>query len=144
MANWYGAWRTNYVKLRADRIEYLERFEVTLPLGVNGTVAILSDSENGEPQYYLDGTLEEENLPAWLAKYVEDDCYLDLGLCIHEFLEEGEVIVIQCSGAEKLRYITGYATAIHSSGKSVEVSINDIYAKAKESFGKEDISEATY
>lgn len=144
MANWYGAWRTNYVKLRADRIDALELFEVKLSAGNDGTYALLSENEYGDcPSCYVDAD-EDTQIPEFLTKYVIVDEYLDLTYCIHEFLEEGEVIVIQSTGAEKLRYLTGYSLAIHSSGKTVGVNIDDIYDKAKAEFGLTELSTATY
>lgn len=140
MANWYGVWRTNYVKLRADRIDALRNFEVTLAAGDDNTWAILSESEGGEPYCYE----ASEDLPEWLREFLVNDDYLNLMDCLHEFLEDGEVIVIESSGAEKLRYVTGYSMAIHSSGKSIMINIQDIYEKAKKEFGVSEISQACY
>lgn len=43
--------------------------------------------------------------------------------------------VVQSIGAEKLRYVTGIAYAIHSSGEILQIDINDIYEKAQSEFG---------
>jgi hypothetical protein len=46
------------------------------------------------------------------------------------------------SGAEKLRYIAGYAVAYNSKGETVSLNLDDIYDKAK-SLGT-NITTATY
>lgn len=39
------------------------------------------------------------------------------------------------AGAEKMRYISGWAQAVHSDGRTVELRLSDIYVKAEEAFG---------
>jgi hypothetical protein len=36
------------------------------------------------------------------------------------------------AGHEKLRFITGFATAIHADGRTVTISLRDIYDRARE------------
>ena len=52
-------------------------------------------------------------------------------------LVEGEVAVVMETGAEKLRYLIGYAAAVNHKGETVDVALTDIYRKARETFGKE-------
>ena len=145
MANWYGTWRTNYVKLRQDRIQDLkDLFEVEV-WDKHDFFALRSTKEYGDTPtiYFYD--VNPVDLPDYLQKYVgSEDDYLSLGDVIHEFLDPDQVIVIMCSGAEGLRYITGFATAIHSNGESVSINLWDIYAEAQEAFPDCTITEATY
>jgi hypothetical protein len=49
------------------------------------------------------------------------------------------------AGAEKLRFITGYAEAINSKGERVSVNIDTIYDLAKQKFGKDvEVTPAQY
>jgi hypothetical protein len=139
MANWYGAWRTNYVKLKSDRIKDLEHFPITLVRDNDGRYALLSEDDGGEPVDYILVPPAD-----FLKPYIHDEERIELEDCIHEFLEPGEVIVIMCSGAEKLRYITGRARAVHSNGEEVSISLNDIYWLAQEAFPDANITEASY
>lgn len=53
-------------------------------------------------------------------------------------LADGEVCVLMEAGAEKMRYINGYALAFDNTDRPVvRVSLDDIYEKAKEAFGVE-------
>lgn len=68
---------------------------------------------------------------------------------IMPMVAEGEVFIVMEAGAEKLRYISGYAEAYCRKGKEVgmtALSLYDIYEKASGAFGVETsaIQEATY
>lgn len=76
--------------------------------------------------------LECGSLPSF--QYLEDgteveiDDFLEV---VSTYLQEGEVAVFIMAGAEKARYITAFAVAINSKGERVELSLYDIYEKAK-------------
>jgi hypothetical protein len=126
MANWYGTWRTNYVRFRPDRFDILQELfcdDVDYVTNPDGTTAILADDS---PTCY-----EYEQQHEFLNPYTDDE-YLNLCDCIHEFLEPGEVLITMCAGAEKQRYITGVATAYTSEGLLHQLSLNDIYDKVPE------------
>ncbi|SRR5581483_1607654 len=55
-----------------------------------------------------------------------------------------DVAILFEVGNEKLRYLTGYATAIAPNGETVSVSINDIYQKAAEAFLGFTVTEGSY
>jgi len=46
-------------------------------------------------------------------------------------LQPGWVAIIMEAGAEKLRYIAGFAAAVNSKGETREVTIQEIYERAK-------------
>lgn len=52
-------------------------------------------------------------------------------------LVDGQVAIFIEAGAEKLRYIAGTAIAIHSSGERVDLSLSEIYDKARSAFGED-------
>lgn len=135
MANYYASARTNYFAVtdlegfKADiesktssiTVVTQEKYGLTL-------VALLSEDDGGFPFQY-----EDED-----GDYVE----LDWAEIFKAHLEDGWVAIIMESGAEKLRYITGYAVAYNSKGDVVTINLDDIYAKA-ESIGTK-ITQATY
>ena len=135
MANWYGAARSNYVKVKD--IEALKKTLEPWPISVceeNGRVCLLSEEEvcGGWPDIGYDGN-EIEVLFSF-ENYV----------CPH--LVEGEILVTKEAGAEKLRYITGRAVAYNCDGDSVVVDLDDIYSVAAEKFDVEfsSITKASY
>lgn len=118
MANYYASARTNYFEVKDD-----EQFEkvmgsysgVELSKKENKYTILSSDCNGaGWPSYQYDEESDEE---------IE----IDLPAIVSAHLVEGEVAVFMECGAEKLRYLVGYAEAINSSGERESVSINDIY-----------------
>ena len=127
MANYGGFGRTNYF-----RVKDVEAFETAAePFGAvhrrdDGLVTVLATNESGDFSAYDDETDEER----------------DLADVLPDHLADGEVAVLMSVGAEKLRYIEGWAVAVHSSGERVELSLNDIYAEAQETFPDASITQA--
>lgn len=131
MANWYGTCRSNYFKVKD-----LEAFSTMLDtmeaelITKDDLVGFIASNESGSiPDTYP----EDDSDPVSI---------LDL---IADHLAENHVCVIQEVGAEKARYLTGYAFAIAWTGEMVKVSIDDIYKLAQAEFGGDaQITEATY
>jgi hypothetical protein len=59
-------------------------------------------------------------------------------------LKDNEVAILMEVGHEKLRYVCGYAQAIRSDGRVVELSLRDIYDRAAAAFPGSNVTEATY
>ena len=59
----------------------------------------------------------------------------DLYDALAAHLVDGEVAVLLEIGKEKLRYLIGTATAVHASGKRVDLCLSEIYTRAREAFG---------
>ena len=115
MANWYGTARSNYF-----RVKDLAAFEAWAE---DRSLSVMTDNED----------------PTLVGIYPDDpgEDIIEIALIreVAAHLPEGQVVVLMCSGAEKLRYVTGEATAFDHTGKIVRVSINDIYALAEKAFG---------
>jgi len=134
MANYYESARSNYFFVKD-----IEAFEEEL----NGSgleistkkiddltqVCLLASEENGFPfeKYDLDTFDSEE---------------LDWSDIFKRHLVDNQVAIIMGSGAEKLRYITGWAMAFNNKGESKSINLDAIYDLAKE-LGSE-ITTATY
>ena len=139
MANWYGASRSNYV-----RISDIEGLKASL----SRTDIQIHQSTNN-PGFYclLYGDNSNGDWPSFIYDEAFDEIEFDFETFVMPFVKEGECLVIMTSGAEKLRYITGHASAyVRHSGEviSTHLSLNDIYRQAQEELGCEDITEACY
>ena len=128
MANYYGVGRSNYFKVKdaAAFMKLVEQFDCKL-INKGDQFALLSNAPDGSFMVHPD-----------------DDDPIFIGDEIHGHLQDGEVAVFMDCGNEMLRYICGGAFAVHSSGKTVQLNLKDIYAKAKEEFGVADITTAEY
>ena len=135
MANYYESSRTNYFLVKdieafKTRLELLTALEVKVEK-MNGKdyVCLLNDNENGFPFEAYDDILGE---------YVE----IDWEGIFSQHLQDGSVAIIMGAGAEKLRYIHGYAVAFNNKGETEQVHLVDIY-KIAEKLGT-DIQKAEY
>lgn len=133
MANWYGSSRSNYFKVKD--VAAFKEWATSLSLvvwpqegehGEVGTFAISpSDSTDGYwpserwTETEDEGNLEEIDFVAELSKHLAED----------------SIAVLQQIGAEKLRYLTGWALAVNHKDERVEISIDDIYELAHKKFG---------
>jgi hypothetical protein len=126
MANWYGAARSNYVKIKDINglKKALEPFDININEDTEGGLVcfLRGDSSDG----------------AW-PSYSEDDEGNELEFSFENYvvpyMAPNQVLITMEAGAEKLRYITGVACAYHSDGGVVAVSLYDIYALAEKEFG---------
>lgn len=129
MSNWVGTSRTNYfhVKDAEKFLADMDGFDIRVVHMREGDecFAIIAETDNGEWPSYDFRTAGEDDYPpeAWFPEIVA------------EYLADNEVAVFQTVGAEKSRYVTGYAVAINNKGEVVQVTLDDIYEVAKEKFG---------
>ena len=124
MATYYETARTNYFLVKdieafKTRLELFTALEVKVEK-MNGKdyVCLLNDNENGFPFEAYDDILGE---------YVE----IDWEGIFSEHLQDGSVAIIMGAGAEKLRYIHGYAVAFNNKGETEQVHLVDIYKIAE-------------
>ena len=137
MANYGGYARSNYFRVR-DASAFLGWVE-TLP----GVVARRGDAPERFVLLVEDG--DDGGWPNWrYHEDVEDEEEIDLHAELAEHLAEGEVAILEEVGAEKLRYLVGYAVAVNHRGETLSVSIHEIYQKAREAGWGNDVSTASY
>ena len=124
MANYYASARSNYFKVKD--VEAFKSWVDSVPsLGLwrsDEMFALYSEGEAGWPAWYLDDD--------------GDELYFEV-TDVAEFLTEDSIAVFMESGAEKLRYITGYAVAVNHKGETVQIGLGDIYELARAKFGIE-------
>ena len=122
MANYYSSARTNYFRVKeVDAFNaWVKEFEDNNGVEVvdkEDTFAILFDGESGVPiSREVDGDYEPLDFMDELSNHLADD----------------EVAILHESGAEKLRYINGFAIAVNNKGERRVISLDDIYVHAKE------------
>lgn len=129
MANWYGTSRSNYFKVKDDCDFRVWADAVGLEL--------LED--DGDGLFAI--TPPEANDGYWPSSVCietddgEFDQDIDIVDELPNFLAEGQVAILMTAGAEKLRYVTGHATAVTWDGRVTYVNLSDIYQKAADEFG---------
>ncbi len=127
MANFNGTARSNYFKVKD-----IAAFDAWVE-----SVPGLVSSPAGDMQMIYSDDPDEGCFPAYYYDEATDESIdIDLISDISEHLADGEVCVLMEAGAEKLRYISGWAVAFDNTDKpAVRVSLNDIYDLAKAAFG---------
>uniref|UniRef100_UPI0026075659 hypothetical protein n=1 Tax=uncultured Halomonas sp. TaxID=173971 RepID=UPI0026075659 len=102
MANWYGTARSNYFKVKdADAFKaFADSVNLNWHAGPDDSFMISGDDDGSWPSYYYDEKRDE-------------DVDLDLVCEISQHLQDDQIVVLMEAGAEKLRYITGYAVAFN-------------------------------
>jgi hypothetical protein len=81
----------------------------------------------------------------WPSCRIDNDEDIDFPEDLAGHLDPRDVAIVFEVGHEKLRYITGVAIAVHPDGRTVAVSLNDIYARARKAFGRKlTITEGSY
>jgi hypothetical protein len=144
MANYYGSCRTNYFKVKDEKafeaaVEALPDIEFHRSDGAidakhEGLYCILGNNADGAgwPTHQYNEKLDDYN-------------DFDLVSEVYPHLADGEVAIFMEVGAEKLRFLVGYTEAVNNTGERVEVSLLDIYDKAKQLTDRpEDITQAEY
>ena len=137
MANYYASCRTNYFKVN-DADEFKRAMDAIPGLDVcdegDNKFCLLGDDPDGAgwPSFIYD---EDEG----------DDIEVDLYGEVSKHLADGEVAIFMEVGAEKLRYVVGYAFAINNKGEYRSISLENIYTLAKDLTDRpEDITSAEY
>lgn len=127
MADYIAQARSNYFKVKNEEQfrKFCERYGVEI-------IQSLPEGKDGSQQF---GFLLYESLPTGRTddgdEWIETDFIRELS----EQLAEGEVAVVMEIGFEKMRYLNGYACAVNSKGKTVEIGLGEIYQRAKRTFG---------
>jgi len=123
MANYYGVGRSNCfrVKDREAFQAFCNRWSLEL---IDKTPDLVGFMDNGDG-FMNDGYQDEA------GEIVEADLFDDLV----PHLQDGEVAVIMETGHEKHNYLVGWATALHSDGRTITVDLGDIYQKTLDQWG---------
>lgn len=134
MANYYSSARSNYFKVKNVK-SFQDQF-----IDVFGGMTLIKDNE--ERVGFL--VHDENGIPSHAIDQEGNELDLDFDTELSKHLQDGEVAIYQEVGAEKLRYLNGYSTAVNSKGKSVSISISDIYKLAQEELGAQNVTACEY
>lgn len=132
MANWYGACRSNYFRVK-DPVAFLDWAE---------KCGLKAWKNQDDDKLWAISTSDMDDSGGWpTSRYDEDGDAVDEDISVPDelalHLQDGEVAVLMEIGHEKLRYLTGQATAVNAKGERVDISIGDIYDLAKQKLGAE-------
>ena len=143
MANYYGQFRSNYFHVKdveafkawADRVDVRVLKKETNQMWMVCS-SDMSDS-GGIPDTEDLPTGTATKPPGWTDEEFADEFrQFDFLKELSQHLAKYEIAIVMETGSEKLRYLHGWAGAINSEGKRLEVSISDIYKKAIKKFNK--------
>jgi len=146
MANWYGAARSNYVRVVDEDMfrAQMKRLGLHVFEACGGNkmkkfgVSPSPYSEDGSwPSFIFNfevpGLADDEG-----DDVVEEEHTFEFETDVMPYVEVGQVLVVMQAGAEKLRYITGSASAfVRRASGEVEVTylgIDEIYSRAADQF----------
>lgn len=142
MADWNGFARTNFFP-----VVDIEGLKASLK-PFDGDLFIEEHDKN-KGHFSLEGAGQYGGFPTSILDDDSKEISFDFAEHVMPFVRENFVVITMESGAEKLRYITGYSEAYVRKGSVVEqtiLTLQDIYEKAAETFGvaKESIVECAY
>lgn len=101
-------------------------------------------AENPEDVFYAITDPSGENC-GWPNYDSATDQYFDFPAELTDHLNPEDVAVLLEIGSEKLRYLVGTAIAVHPDGRTIAVSLDEIYERARHAFGpKVTITEGGY
>ena len=129
MADYIAKMRSNYFQVKnAKKFKvFCERYR--LEAITEDDKAKAADQRHG---FMADGSIPTGRCNA-KGDWIETDFLKELS----RHLVKGEVAVIMEIGSEKMRYLTGVAVAVNAAGQATDVSLSDIYALARGTFGVE-------
>lgn len=133
MADYNCVSRTNYF-----RVKDLPAFKAWVK---QRGLAMFSNEEHAGQFALAPG---DDYYGAFPSRDSETDEEIDFVRELSAHLEERSVAVILEAGAEKLRYINGYAIAVNARGESVQIFLDDIYQLAERQFPGEQVTRAEY
>jgi hypothetical protein len=144
MANYYGIGRTNYfaVKSAEDFTAEMANYPVEVITREQDGVTLYglldANSDGGGWEWSYVAELEDED-----GEPIETDLEIDWAEVFARHLVDGWVAILMETGAEKYRYVSGYALAVNSKGESHEINLSRDIAKLALTLG-ENVTDASY
>ena len=140
MANYMEYARSNYFRVKANTLDEFKAWVTKIGVELH-TKGVGDDTYYVLiPDTYSEGGFPQEIYDEETDTYTEVDILRDLS----EFLAYDSIAVIQLNGHEKLRYLIGYSIAVDSTGKTWEVSMDDIYNKVQKDRPGVEVTRAEY
>jgi hypothetical protein len=125
MANWYGTSRSNYF-----RVKDADKFKDDID-SLSGEIRIAEYEKDGDTYFGLFPEGEYGGFPCSIQVEHEDGTYdnehVDIADVVYPHLIDNEVAIFMEVGAEKTRYVTGFAQAVDHKGEQKVINLWDIY-----------------
>lgn len=135
MANYTAAARSNYFRVKNTKAfrRWCKAFDLDI---------VMPDELGPEPFFAITPASDSG---CWPRFHPDTDAETDIHHELAAHLDPRDIAVLMHAGHEKLRYITGFATAVHADGRCITISLQDIYSRAREEFGQDlSMTEAIY
>lgn len=137
MANYYGTARTNYFAVK-DPEKFMQEMS-ELPCEV-----IQKKMPDGETLYgVMDNNADGGGMDWTSWDEFDEPTEIDWLEIFSRHLVDGHVAVLMEAGAEKHRYVIGYAHAVNSKNERVSIDLDDIYDRAAVALGSH-ITQVSY
>jgi hypothetical protein len=126
MANYYGVTRSNYFAVKNE-----EEFRAEI---ANLPVELIEAKEEGKKVFgFIDSDADGGgDIDTIWNEETDESEEVDWQAFFQKHLADDWVAIIVASGAEKYRYINGYAIAYNNKGETRSVGIEDIYKLAED------------
>lgn len=135
MSNYYESARTNYFHVK-DEAAFRAFIDTVPGAQLYGPEKSIDAKKDGS----FCVLFPDDGVPN--SRYNEEtDDYDDMDFMeeLAPHLADYSVAVLTAAGAEKLRYVNGYAIAVDSKGKQVSINLQDIYQLASKAFDKDSV-----
>jgi len=134
MANYYASARSNYFRVKNEAAfkDWCNKVNLdwwtrdNLPGHPGETFYAISPAHPGDCDGWPSTRLDDEEC---------EEIDIDMETELPQHLDPRDVAVLMEVGAEKLRYLTGYAVAIHATKPAVYLSLSSITELARNQFG---------
>jgi hypothetical protein len=140
MSNYYGAERTNYFEVDPTKREafdaWVKHFKLET-LECKAGIALFPGgwSDDGTFPSYDEAREKKDPLVGGEVDFMQE---------LSKFLAPGSVAIMMSSGAEKLRYVDGHATAVDHTGKEVWIALHQIYDLVNKEFPGATVTDCSY
>jgi len=138
MANYDAATRSNYF-----RVKNASAFKTWCrQCGLEFWTGDLGDDPDED---FFAISADTGDCGGWPSFYPEGGSEIDFTAELARHLDPRDIAILFEAGHEKLRYIIGQAIAVHPDGRTVSVTLDEIYRRARKAFGRKlAITEGTY
>lgn len=147
MANYYASARSNYFRVKDEAVfrNWVGRYDALEVIDGDGMVGLLCTGGDGDGWPSMRWLTDDELAAIPESEPCEEFVEIDFLAELSAHLVPGSVAVLMEAGAEKLRYISGWAAAVDSTGETVSLSLSRIMDLAREKFGPAaEITECQY
>jgi hypothetical protein len=130
MANYYATTRSNYF-----RVKDVPAFHAWCR---KRDLEFWTDNEKCGPDGIFHAiSADTGDCAGWPRFDHEEDAEIDFAAELAAHLDPRDAAILFEVGSEKLRYLNGDAVAVHPSGRTVSINLNDIYDRSRKAFGRD-------